>query len=135
MRLNVPFTALIVLALAGATATAVRSEDQAPPDPVPMYPENYTVLFEDEHVRVLDFRLRKGDTEVFHRHPPNVAVFLGEFKIRFQLPDGTTALREARTGEVAYSNKPVIHSPENIGGTDAHGILIELKQHPAALNP
>jgi len=135
MRLNVLFATLLAIALTVLTAASVRSEDQTPPDPVPMYPENYTVLFEDEHVRVLDFRLRKGDTEVFHRHPPNVAVFLGDFKIRFKLPDGTTALRDAHTGDVAYSNKPVIHSPENIGDTDAHGILIELKQHPAAVNP
>ena len=30
-------------------------------DPVPRYPDNYRVLVENERVRVLDFRLRKGD--------------------------------------------------------------------------
>jgi quercetin dioxygenase-like cupin family protein len=112
-----------------ATALAVADEPAAPiPDPVSAYPENYTVLFEDERVRVLDFRLRRGATEDFHRHPPNVAVFLGDFRIRFRLPDGSVAERVAHPGEVAYSPAPVVHSPVNVGDTDAHGILIELKQ-------
>src|SRR5437762_2727837 len=34
-------------------------------DPVPLYPGNYKVLVENDRVRVLDFRLRKGDHEEF----------------------------------------------------------------------
>ncbi len=120
----------IMLLLLAATATTLQSQDVSNPlsDPAVAYPDNYKVLFEDEHVRVLDFKLAKGASEAFHRHPPNVAVFLGEFKIRFKLPDGKTAERNARPGDVAYSSEPVIHSPTNVGETDAHGILIELKQ-------
>jgi hypothetical protein len=32
-------------------------------DPLPLYPENYKVIVENERVRVLDFRLRKGAKE------------------------------------------------------------------------
>lgn len=32
-------------------------------DPVPLYPENYKVLVENDGVRVLDFRVRAGATE------------------------------------------------------------------------
>lgn len=96
-------------------------------DPVPLYPENYKVLFENDQVRVVDFRLRKGATEKPHSHPTHVAVFLADFTIRFTLPDGQTRIREAKEGEVAYS-EPTIHASENIGGTDAHGILVELKR-------
>jgi hypothetical protein len=126
------FILLASSVLIGFAAAASRSQgDDAGkpiPDPVSAYPDNYTVLFEDERVRVLDFRLARGASEAFHRHPPNVAVFLGEFKIRFRLPDGKTALREAHVGDVGYSSEAVIHSPTNIGDTDAHGILIEFKQ-------
>jgi quercetin dioxygenase-like cupin family protein len=115
------------VALAGLTAVAVHSQDGASMDPRAKYPENYRVLFEDARVRVLDFRLKQGAKEDFHAHPANVAVFLGEFKIRFTLPDGRTALRDAHPGDVAYSSSAVTHASENIGTTDAHGILIELK--------
>ncbi len=55
-----------------------------------------------------------------------MAVFLADFKIRFALPDGTTKIRKGHPGEVAYS-EATAHTPENIGDTDAHGILVELK--------
>jgi quinol monooxygenase YgiN/quercetin dioxygenase-like cupin family protein len=100
-------------------------------DPVPLYPENYKVLTENERVRVVDFRLRKGATEKPHSHPAHVAVFLADARIRFTLPDGQTRIREARTGEIAYSD-PTSHASENIGDTDAHGILVELKTPPGS---
>ncbi|NJR43513.1 MAG: hypothetical protein HC767_13530, partial [Akkermansiaceae bacterium] len=41
------------------------------------------LLLENEHVRVLDFRLRKGAKENFHTHPAHVAYILKGFKIQF----------------------------------------------------
>jgi quinol monooxygenase YgiN/quercetin dioxygenase-like cupin family protein len=99
-------------------------------DPVPIYPANYKVLIENDQVRVMDFRLRKGDTEDFHSHPAHVLYVLEPFKIRFGFPDGRTGMREVKAGEVLFS-EAVTHSPVNVGETDAHGILIELKT-PAA---
>lgn len=95
-------------------------------DPLTLYPENYKVLFENAQVRVLDFRLAKGASEKTHQHPANVAVFLKDVKIRFMLPDGQTKIRQAKAGEVAYSDATA-HASENIGDSDAHGILVELK--------
>jgi quinol monooxygenase YgiN len=95
-------------------------------DPVPLYPGNYKVLVENDRVRVLDFRLRKGDHEEFHMHPAHVLYVLEPFTIMFKLPGGKTAVRKAKAGVVLYSDA-VMHSPTNIGETDAHGILIELK--------
>jgi beta-alanine degradation protein BauB len=95
-------------------------------DPVSRYPGNYKVLIDNERVRVLDFRLRKGDSEDFHMHPAHVLYVLEPFRIRFRLPGGKTAVREGKAGEVLYSDA-VMHSPTNIGETDAHGILVELK--------
>jgi quercetin dioxygenase-like cupin family protein len=116
--------ALGVAVLLGGSLAVSAAED-----PVPLYPENYKVLFENDRVRVVDFRVRKGATEKSHSHPTHVAVFLADFKIRFTLPDGQTRIRDAKPGEVAYSD-PTVHASENIGGTDAHGILVELKTPP-----
>ncbi|MGI0029847.1 MAG: hypothetical protein ACREAQ_09070, partial [Nitrososphaera sp.] len=95
-------------------------------DPVPLYPENYKVLLENDRVRVLDFRLRKGAKEDFHSHPAAVTYVLSPFRIRFTFPDGQTLVREAKAGDVFFG-EAVTHSPENIGDTDAHGILVEMK--------
>src|SRR5262247_1865284 len=99
-------------------------------DPVPLYPENYKVLLENERVRVLDFSLKKGAKENFHAHPAAVTYVLSPFKIRFTFPDGTTRIREAKAGDVFYG-EPLIHASENIGDTDAHGLLVEMKQAAA----
>jgi quinol monooxygenase YgiN/quercetin dioxygenase-like cupin family protein len=95
-------------------------------DPVPIYPDNYKVLLENDRVRVLDFQLKKGAKENFHSHPAAVTYVLAPFKIRFTFPDGTTRIREAKVGELFFG-EPLIHASENIGDTDAHGLLIELK--------
>jgi len=111
--------------LVGLAATICRAQD-----PVPIYKDNYKVLLENERVRVLDFKLRKGATEDFHSHPAAVTYVLQGFKIRFKFPDGTTRIREAKAGDVFYG-EAVTHSPENIGDSDAHGLLVEFKG-PAA---
>ena len=119
---TLPAAAAILLSFAQlATAQVPASED-----PVPRYPGNYKVLIENERVRILDFRLRQGDTEAFHSHPAHVLYVLEPFTIRFKLPDGRTVIREAKAGDVLFS-EAVTHSPTNIGRTDAHGILVELK--------
>jgi quinol monooxygenase YgiN/quercetin dioxygenase-like cupin family protein len=95
-------------------------------DPVPLYPNNYKVLLENERVRVLDFQLKKGAKEEFHAHPAAVTYVLAPFKIRFTFPDGSMRIREAKAGEVFYGDA-LTHASENIGDTDAHGLLIEMK--------
>lgn len=99
-------------------------------DPLKLYPENYKVIVENDRVRVLDFKLKKGAKENPHMHPAHVVYVLTGFKIRFTFPDGKTGIRETKTGDVLYSSA-VIHASENIGNTDAHGLLVELKT-PAA---
>lgn len=107
-------------------------------DPLKLYPDNYKVLFENDRVRILDFKLKKGAKETAHMHPAHVAHVLTGFKIRFTFPDGKTAIRETKSGDVLFS-EAVTHASENIGNTDAHGILVELKtadtKKIAAINP
>jgi beta-alanine degradation protein BauB len=106
-------------------------------DPLKLYPENYKVIMENDRVRVLDFKLRKGAKEIPHTHPAHVVYVVTGFKIRFTFPDGKTGIREIKTGDVLFS-EAVTHASENIGDTNAHGLLVELKtaggQKAAALN-
>jgi beta-alanine degradation protein BauB len=112
-----------------ATGMALASSAAAQ-DPLPLYPENYKVLVENERVRVLDFRLGRGATERSHSHPAHVVYVVAPFEVRFTFPDGRTGIRKAAAGDVLFS-EAVTHATENIGGTDAHGILVELKTAPA----
>ena len=110
----------------GAAVLAWLPGTAAAQDPLPSYPENYKVIVENDRVRVLDFKLRKDARENSHSHPAHVVYVVAPFKVRFTFPDGRTAIREARAGEVLFS-EAVTHATENIGGTEAHGILVELK--------
>lgn len=119
---------LLALVL-GLLPACLYAQDPAR-DPLLLYPENYRTVFENDQVRVLDFRLARGAREQTHEHPRHVAVFLTDVRIMFTLPDGQQRLREARAGDVAYS-EPTAHASENIGPADAHGILVELKSPQA----
>jgi quinol monooxygenase YgiN len=77
--------------------------------------------------------LKKGAKEDFHSHPAHVLYVLAPLKIRFRFPDGKMGLREARPGDVLFSER-VTHASENIGDNDAHGLLIELKTAHEATN-
>ena len=98
--------AWIVIFLVGIAARAAAQ------DPVPLYPENYRVLLENERVRVLDFRLARGAREDAHAHPAHVVYVLAPFRIRFAFPDGRTGMREAKA-----SGLPII-VPDEGGASD-----------------
>lgn len=121
--------------IAALSLAALPALSQEPiPDPAAVYPNNYRVLLENDCVRVMDFRLRAGDTERLHRHPAHVLYVLEGFEIEFTFADGSKGMRVAKAGDVLYS-EPVAHSPVNRGITDAHGILVELKNPAACPRP
>jgi quinol monooxygenase YgiN/quercetin dioxygenase-like cupin family protein len=124
--MNAAMTVTLGLLVFLTTSSPARAQD-----PVPIYPENYKVLFENDRTRVIDFRLARGAKEMSHAHPAHVVHVLAPFRIRFTFPDGSTKVREAKAGDILFSD-PVTHASENIGDTDAHGILVELKEGPAA---
>ena len=126
MKIAKALLPLVTLLLFAASAMAQ--------DPVPLYPDNYKVLLENDRVRVLDFQLKRGAKENFHSHPAAVTYVLAPFKIRFTFPDGTMRIREAKAGEVFFG-EALIHASENIGDTDAHGLLVEMKALPKGAAP
>src|ERR1700757_3814014 len=45
-------------------------------DVVKVAPEQFKVVLENEHVRVLEFRMKPGDKEAMHTHPATVHIEL-----------------------------------------------------------
>jgi hypothetical protein len=58
-------------------------------DPVRLMPDTHKVIFENSFVRVVEGRVPAGGTEIKHRHPHNVMVFLADFDAEIKtFPDG-----------------------------------------------
>ena len=59
------------------------------PDPVRLMPDTHKVIFDNSFVRVVEGRVPAGGTEIKHRHPRNVMVFLADFDAEVRtFPDG-----------------------------------------------
>ena len=91
-------------------------------------PKDHKVLLDNDSVRVLEFRIRPGETSEMHSHPPNVVYSFGSARIMVRLPNQASREVEMKEGEAIWSDGGS-HEVINIGRTDNVGIVIELKQH------
>lgn len=94
-------------------------------DPVDTNPAHYSTVFENDRVRVLEYRDAPGESTTPHDHPDSVMCTLSSFTRRLasgehtfdvQLPAGTAVWLPAQR-----------HSGHNTGDTETHVMLIELK--------
>jgi quercetin dioxygenase-like cupin family protein len=115
--------ALAATLLVGTGAAGERSSTQ---DPVMLSPQYYTVKADDERVRVLEYRLKPGQKEAMHSHPAYVIYFFAPANLRVTLGDGKTTESSVTEGEVVVRD-PLTHAVENIGNTELHALLVELK--------
>jgi hypothetical protein len=98
-------------------------------DPVDTNPDHYAVVFENDRVRVLEYRDRPGQRTTPHEHPDSVMYTLSAFRRRLhqgdvhrdvEMPAGLTGWLPAQQ-----------HAGENIGDTDTHVLFVELKDGAA----
>jgi hypothetical protein len=94
-------------------------------DPTVTNPDNYTLLWENDFVRVLDYVDVPGTRTVPHRHPNSVMVTLTDFSRRLQ--SGDNVLDTRLTAGTAVWLPAQRHSGVNTGTTPTHVILVELK--------
>ncbi len=97
-------------------------------------PEHHTLLFENEHVRVLDAHVGSGETVSVHTHCwPGVLYILGVSDFVRRDPDGNVLVdtREsassAPVGSSVWGEPLTPHSLENVGDQELRNITIELK--------
>ncbi|ROS75152.1 hypothetical protein EDF24_2593 [Curtobacterium sp. PhB130] len=102
-------------------------------DPLETDPEHYRLLWENEHVRVLDYTDEPGDQTHPHRHPNSVMVTLTAFERQLAADDRTVdvALPAGKAVWLAAQR----HSGRNTGATPTHTVLIELKDAPGGGAP
>jgi quercetin dioxygenase-like cupin family protein len=85
------------------------------------------VLFENDRVRVLNVQHEPGGKEPMHTHPAYVAYTLTNLTMKITSPDGKTVVKERKAGDVVWG-EPVTHAIENVGTTEFHMVVIELKK-------
>ncbi len=95
-------------------------------DAVTTDPDKYKVIFENERVRVLDYRDKPGEKTKRHKHPAFVLYALSAFKRNIHLDNRKIIPREFKTGDIIWSEEQ-IHIGENIGETETHVLIVELK--------
>lgn len=95
-------------------------------DPTITDPKLYHVLFENERVRVLEYRDEPGDRTRPHRHPDSVMVTLSSFTRRVRGGDREVEI-ELTAGEARWLGAQE-HSGHNAGTTGTHAIFVELKE-------
>src|SRR6267143_2194134 len=96
-------------------------------------PEHHEVLLENERVRVLDSRIKAGETVPVHTHRwASVLYILGTSDfIRYDTEgnavfDSRTADSQVQAGAVGWSPPLRAHSVENVGDNEIRVISIEL---------
>lgn len=109
-----------------AVLLAVVSVGSYAQDSVVTDPDKYKVIFENECVRVLDYKDMPGQKTQQHKHPAFILYSLSSFKRDIQLPDGKILQREFKPGDVMWSNAQT-HTGFNSGDTPTHVVLIETK--------
>jgi hypothetical protein len=100
-------------------------------DPVKVDPDNWKVEFENAQVRVLRVHIPPHGKLGMHEHPANVLISLTDSHVKDIFPDGKTADRQFKAGQVGWRSA-VKHANENLGDTPVESILVELKAKPAA---
>jgi hypothetical protein len=94
-------------------------------DPTSTDPDKYQAIFENDRVRVLEYRDRPGERTSPHGHPDSLMFTLSSFRRR--LSAGPNTREVDMTAGTATWLPAQTHVGENIGTTQTHVIFVELK--------
>ncbi len=87
----------------------------------------YGLLLENDKVRVMEVRLKPGQKAPMHDHPNDHVVYvMKDAKFKLSFPDGKSLDIELKSGKVIWMEAGQ-HETENVGTTDGHNLVIELK--------
>ncbi len=104
-----------------------KMEKAAWADPLKVAGDVYTLLLENERVRVLETRFNPGQKAAMHGHPEHIVYGLSDYTIRITHPDGTSKEGAVMAGQTIWMHAGP-HASENIGKTEAYALVIELKE-------
>ena len=103
-------------------------KDVAEDDPIVTDGDKYSVILENDRVRVLKYHDKPGERTLLHAHPDYVLYAESSFKRRLTFPDGRKQEVDVKKGSIAWM-KAHMHIGENIGNTNTDVIIVELKEN------
>jgi hypothetical protein len=92
---------------------------------------HYSVIFENDQVRVLRIRYGPNEQGVMHSHPDGVAIYLDDISGEFTLPDGQVVNAQGKAREAVWLEAGS-HQPRNLTDQPFELIQVEIKEQPAA---
>ena len=95
-------------------------------DAVTADPEHYTVVFENDRVRVIRITYGPHEKSVMHEHNAGVYINITDARTRMTLPDGTSEDGASTAGTVTWTDGDE-HIPENLSDEPFEVIQVELK--------
>jgi len=95
-------------------------------DPAVTDPGLYKVIFENERVRVLEYKDQPGGKTHPHQHPDSVMYTLSSFQRRISA-GGREVNVDLAAGQARWLGAQE-HTGQNTGSTDTHTIFMELKE-------
>ena len=119
----------VPLALYGAALCLCVVPILSAQDAAKVDPKHYTVMSENDQVRILKVHYGPHEKSVMHSHPNSVAVFLTDSKVQFTDAAGKKTDMAAKAGD-AQASPGGTHLPENVTDAGMDLILVELKAAP-----
>jgi hypothetical protein len=116
-----------VVLCAATIPSSAQSAAQKLPDAVTADPKHYTVVFENDIVRLLRVRLGAGESAPSHAHVAYCAIELTDSSLR----EGDGPTSESKAGEV-FCGDATSHAPRNVGKGLAESIVVEFKNRQRA---
>ncbi len=104
------------------------------PDIVTAEAGQVKILLENERVRVLEVRVGVGQKQAMHSHPDHLVYPLSAYQVKHIAADGYTSVGERQPGEVVWIPAES-HAGENVGDTEIHVLMVELKEAPRRRHP
>jgi aspartyl/asparaginyl beta-hydroxylase (cupin superfamily) len=91
----------------------VNVEKSGFPDAVKAAPKTTKVLYENDKIRVIEERFRKGQKVPMHSHPPHFAYAVTRMKFKLSYPNGKTIPVSMKKGDWGSNEEVDTHSVEN----------------------
>ena len=118
---------LFMIVLLATFALMIATMTSMAQDPIKVSPNTHKLLLENDQVRVIEYRSQPGEKSpmlflsdaVIYRLSPS-------YKLKLTLPDGKTEVIEGKAGDVRWVEEGM-RELENVGNTEAHAIIVELK--------
>lgn len=95
------------------------------PDATDVDPDGHRVVFENDHVRVLEVRGETGLELPMHSHRPRVVIAIGPYRIKSVDADGVESIIDRRPGDASWVDDEQHRATVLIGPT--HVIEVEVK--------